>query len=151
MWKIFSKPRELGYTLVIVFSCTDIAYAQSANVTNNNQTFGFNLPSPVTPHGFDEVRAADGTTCRSSVSGSGPYLDLGGLNSQDNAGYEGGATVYGRLVIPLGEKPGRIDCRSLYQLEIDRLQHELRLARSGINAGNRANFSEGFNNNSPQK
>ena len=151
MWTFLSKPRELGFALITVFAITDTAYSQTANVTNNNQTFGFNLPNPVVPHGFDEVRAADGTTCRSSIAGSGPYMDLGGLNTQDGVGYEGGATVYGRIVIPLGKKPGRIDCRSLYQLEIDRLQHELHLARSGLRGGSQANFSDGFNNNTPQQ
>jgi len=128
------------------------SYAQQTNV-NNNQNYGFHLPTPVTPYGFDEVRASDGTTCRSSLASSGPYVDVGGLTGQDHSGNSNGATVYGRIVIPLGKKPDRLNCRSLYQLEIDRLEHELRLARSGVGsgqAGSEGSWSkEGWNNNAP--
>ena len=128
------------------------AMAQQFTNNNNNQNFGFNLPSAPLPSGFDEVRASDGTTCRSSMSGNGAYLDIGGIGGQSNqSGKFDSATVYGRVVIPLGEKPGRIDCRSLYQLEIERLKHELRLVRSGGGsgqpAGNASWQKEGWNNN----
>ena len=107
-----------------------VAQAQSIN-NHNTQNYGFNLPTPPMPNGFDEVRTSDGTTCRSSISSSGAYLDIGGIGSNDTNARYGDATVYGRVIIPLGKRPGRIDCRTLYQLEIDRLKHELHLARSG--------------------
>jgi hypothetical protein len=99
-------------------------------VVNQNQT-GVNLPGVVVPNGFDEVRAADGTTCRSAVSGSGAYLDSGvigsGLNGENNS-----ISAYGRLVVPLGAQMRRLDCRQLYQLELERLQLEVQMLKRGL-------------------
>ena len=110
----------------------------------NNQSvqYGLNLPQVPVPSGSDEVRAADGTTCKSSISGNGPTMDFGVLGNQDLYGQIGSGTVYGRVVVPLGERPKRIDCSKLYQLEIERLQHELQLVRMGAN-GKGAGVTEG--------
>ena len=43
------------------------------------------------------------------------------------------ASVYGRVIVPLGRKPPRINCRSLYALELQRLRHELEMAKMGAN------------------
>ena len=96
---------------------------------NQNQT-GFTLPGVTLPQGQDEVRAADGTTCRSSVSGSGSYFDLGVI--QGASRYSGDLATYGRVVIPIGRQPKRIDCRRLYDLEVERLQMELKLLKMGL-------------------
>lgn len=152
-----------GHTATIVISCflalylvPNIAFAQAATV-NNNQNFGFNLPTPPVSGGFDEVKAADGTTCRSSISGNGPYLDFGGISSPPTQTSNSDLLAYGRIIIPLGKKPGRIDCTSLYQLEIDRLKHELKLAKSGFGSGDietdeNADWqNSGWNNNGEEK
>jgi hypothetical protein len=137
--------------IAAIFSC--IANPVFADQLNSNRNYGFSLPNAPMPNGFDEVRAADGTTCRSSMSGNGAYLDVGGIGGQsDGSSNFDSGTVYGRLVIPLGQKPGRVDCRSLYQLEIERLKNELRLAKSGLGAGGAQGGSgnwqkEGWNNN----
>ncbi|GLS29846.1 hypothetical protein [Neomesorhizobium albiziae] len=98
-----------------------------------NQT-GFTLPGVTLPQGQDEVRAADGTTCRSAVAGSGAYLDVGVI--QGNGPTYGSSvsdlSTYGRIVIPLGRQPKRLDCARLYQLEVERLQMELRLLKMGL-------------------
>lgn len=92
---------------------------------------GFSLPGVTLPQGSDEVRAADGTTCRSAVSGAGAYLDIGVIgNPNSSSGKE--AAAYGRVVIPLGKKPGRLDCGRLYDLEIERLRMELRMMQMGL-------------------
>ncbi|MBO6815581.1 MAG: hypothetical protein JJ891_12020 [Rhizobiaceae bacterium] len=154
MWTILRNKAQLTITFCAISLAAESALAQQATV-NNNQNFGFNLPTPVMPHGFDEVRASDGTTCRSSVASSGPYLDVGGLSGQDYKGDSSGATVYGRIVVPLGKKPQRLNCASLYQLEIERLRHELRLARSGLGmTGAHVNgqwAKTGWNNNAPRQ
>lgn len=108
------------------------ALAEPVYNLNQSQT-GFTLPGVSLPQGQDEVRAADGTTCRSSVSGSGAYLDVGvirGNNSSDND-----LATYGRVVIPIGRNPKRIDCSKLYQLEVERLQMELKLLKMGLAEG----------------
>ncbi len=93
------------------------------------------LPQMSTPYGQDEVRTASGVACRSSVASSGPYVDMGVIGSEDVYDRDGTA-VYGRVVIPLGRQPRRVDCTSLYQLEIERLRMELELMRMGLSVGN---------------
>jgi hypothetical protein len=93
------------------------------------QNAGFSLPGVTMPSGTDEVRAADGTSCRSAVGGNGAYLDVGVIGKQstsnDNA-------YYGRVVVPLGRAPKRLNCTALYELEIERLKLELELAKAGM-------------------
>lgn len=103
----------------------------------NNQTYssGLYLPQVPQPNGQDEIRAADGTTCRSSMASNNAYLDMGGIGGQGQDGSFESGTVYGRLIVPLGGVPDRLDCSALYNLEIERLKNELALARSGATAG----------------
>jgi hypothetical protein len=110
--------------------------------SNQSVQYGLNLPQVPTPNGADEIRAADGTTCRSHIAGNGPTLDVGMLGNQDVSGAYSSGTVYGRVVISLGDRPKRIDCSSLYQLGIERLQHELRLVQMGVGSKGAA-LSEG--------
>jgi hypothetical protein len=116
---------------------------------------------PSTPQnsiGGDSVRARDGTTCTQG-SHVGPTLDFGVTGTQNinntnssepniiNNYYNGTQQnssntdtgsdigVYARVVIPLGNDPERIDCTSLYSLEIERLKIELEnLKKSGSSA-----------------
>lgn len=103
-----------------------------SSIYNQNS---FSLPNIETPYGQDEVRSASGVSCRSSVASSGPYVDMGVIGSEDVYRREGTA-VYGRVVIPLGQRPRRVDCTSLYELEIERLRMELELMRMGLAVGN---------------
>jgi len=105
------------------------AGAEDLYYLNQNQT-GFNLPGVTLPQGQDEVRAADGTTCRSSVSGSGAYLDFGVMKGS-GSDYNDVAT-YGRVVVPLGRQAKRVDCTRLYDLEVERLKMELKLLKMGL-------------------
>lgn len=108
------------------------AAAQEQVYNLNQNENGFNLPGVTLPQGQDEVHAADGTTCRSAVSGSGAYVDLGVIrgNSQSN----NDVATYGRVVIPIGRTPKRLDCSRLYELEVERLQMELKLLKMGLGA-----------------
>lgn len=92
---------------------------------------GVILPNTTPNYGQDEVQAAGGVACRSSVGGGGAYLDAGVIGSQDPYGNNTTA-AYGRIVVPLGRRPRRIDCTSLYELEITRLRMELDMARMSM-------------------
>ncbi|MFK5979014.1 MAG: hypothetical protein QM488_09035 [Rhizobiaceae bacterium] len=130
MWEIFRTTIAVaGIAIVSSFATGGTAHAQSTIINQNLS--GFSLPGVQLPQGHDEVRAADGTTCRSAVSGSGAYLDVGIIGSPDQA-QAGNLSHYGRIVIPLGRKPKRLDCTRLYNLEIQRLQIELRLMQMGL-------------------
>ena len=101
------------------------------------------MPGVQLPHGHDEVRAADGTTCRTAVSGSGAYLDVGVIGNPGQTTTSLGTVTetdsslaaYGRMVIPLGRKTPRIDCSRLYDLEVQRLAMELKLMQMGLTRG----------------
>ncbi len=103
----------------------------------NNQTYsyGLQLPQVPQPNGQDEIRAGDGTTCRSSMASNNAYLDVGGIGGQGADGSFDSGTLYGRLIVPLGTIPNRLDCSSLYNLEIERLRNELELVKSGLGQG----------------
>lgn len=100
-------------------------------------SYGLNLPQVPLPTGSDEIRAADGTTCKSNTASNGTYLDAGAIGSQDIGGNFNQGSVYARVIVPLGDQPKRIDCTSLYQLEIERLKGELQLVKMGAGGGSR--------------
>lgn len=101
----------------------------------NQNISGFNLPGVQLPQGHDEVRAADGTTCRSAVSGNGAYVDVGLIGNPEQSQTAGSMSAYGRLVIPLGSGVKRLDCSKLYELEVQRLEMELKLMQMGLTRG----------------
>ncbi|TIT35813.1 MAG: hypothetical protein E5W65_11675 [Mesorhizobium sp.] len=131
MRKVFWAPQVLTLALAVAVTSTAPTRAQEQIYNLNQNENGFNLPGVTLPQGQDEVHAADGTTCRSAVSGSGAYVDLGVIrgNSQTN----NGVATYGRVVIPIGRTPKRLDCSRLYELEVQRLQMELKLLKMGVN------------------
>ncbi len=131
MWKIFrNEVAAIGLAGIMLALATGTASAQT--ITQNLS--GFNLPGVQLPTGHDEVRAADGTTCRSAVSGSGAYLDVGIIGNPDQS-TASDISHYGRIVIPLGRQSKRLDCSRLYDLEVQRLQMELRLMQMGLGRG----------------
>ncbi|WP_053086115.1 hypothetical protein [Nitratireductor soli] len=132
MWTIYRPAPLITMTGVVAWLlCSGAQASDRGSFVNQNQT-GITLPGVVSPNGFDEVRASDGTSCRSAMSGSGAYMDSGviggGLNGNTST-----LSAYGRLVVPLGERPRRLDCDRLYQLELRRLQLEVDLLERGLN------------------
>lgn len=96
-------------------------------------------PPPSGPGGEDSIETAGGTRCRQSMNSNGAYLDVGATGSAGSPidparqfvseGRDREASAYVRLTVPLGRRPGRIDCRQVYNLEIQRLQREIELLR----------------------
>lgn len=114
------------------------ATAEAGDFFTRSENYGVNLPQTVLPNGADEVRTADGTSCRSAVGGDGAYADFGVIGAPENNNTSldsssGSVAVYGRVVVPLGGRSERLDCTKLYELEIQRLKMELQLARMGAN------------------
>jgi hypothetical protein len=117
------------------------AFAGEVYNLSQNQT-GFTLPGVTLPQGQDEVRAADGTTCRSAVSGSGAYVDVGVIRGNSSSFDASDFATYGRVVIPIGRQRSRINCTRLYELEVERLQMELKLLKMGIGADTTASVEK---------
>ena len=135
MRKISRHPRRLvGFCAALIAAAPLYASADEANFYQSNTQYGVALPNTSLPTGSDEVRAADGTSCRSAVGGDGAYMDTGVIGSpgQDSSDFSG--AVYTRLVVPLGGRQKRLNCESLYELEIQRLRMELDLARMGLSS-----------------
>ncbi|TPL04224.1 MULTISPECIES: hypothetical protein [unclassified Mesorhizobium] len=132
MRKVLRASQVLTLSLLSVLAVISRGLAEDILNLNQNQT-GFSLPGVSLPQGQDEVHASDGTTCRSAVSGSGAYLDLGVIRG-NNSGNQTNSDIatYGRVVIPIGRTPKRVDCSRLYELEVERLQLELKLLKMGL-------------------
>lgn len=86
------------------------------------------------------IETASGARCRQSINSNGTYLDVGvtartSSNTDRNTSFfpsnSGGneALGYARITMPLGRKPGRIDCTRLYELEIARMKREIELLK----------------------
>lgn len=112
---------------------------------------GFYLPSGVASYGQDEFRAADGTTCRSTMDGT-KRIELGAFGSGNrvdsnpyalpgysygNQGNGGNAGVYGRFSMSLDASPERMNCNALYKLEIERRTLELEMMKRSLVAADR--------------
>jgi hypothetical protein len=131
MRKVY-RSKALAALLTGVLGClSQGASAQETNISNQN-TNAFQLPGVTLPSGHDEVRASDGTTCRSAVSSGGAYVDIGVIG---NPAGDGTRSAYGRIVVPLGRRGKRLDCAKLYALEVERLRTELRLLKMGVGGG----------------
>jgi hypothetical protein len=133
MWEISGNTRWILITAtagLALFSAP--AFAVDTTVYQNNSQYGMTLPNVSLPSGSDEIRAGDGTSCRSAVGGDGAYIDTGIIGSPGGNGLEQSGSFYSRVVIPLGEKPRRLNCSTLYELEVQRLRMELQLARMGL-------------------
>ncbi|CDX24113.1 conserved exported hypothetical protein [Mesorhizobium sp. ORS 3324] len=132
MRKVLRASQVLTLSLLTALAIARQGLAEDILNLNQNQT-GFSLPGVSLPQGQDEVHASDGTTCRSAVSGSGAYLDLGVIRGNNTSSQSNSdIATYGRVVIPIGRTPKRLDCSRLYELEVERLQMELRLLKMGL-------------------
>lgn len=76
--------------------------------------------------------------CSQSINSNGGYVDFGvaggNLNNYVDPTNPGGQSAigYARIILPLGVAPKRLDCSSLYELEIQRLKAEINLLKIGV-------------------
>ncbi|MGR5241700.1 hypothetical protein ACPV36_12455 [Photobacterium damselae] len=95
------------------------------------------MPSaPQAPNAFDEIRTADGTTCRSSIGGK-LQIYGGALTSKQQGDYFHGANnvdeVGGYIGFSYSLGGGkRVDCSRLSQIETERAELELKKLKAEI-------------------
>ena len=82
------------------------------------------IPQPVLPNGSDQFRASDGTQCNTSLSPTG-YVE-GGVFYNDSREDTGG---YVRVLIPFGGASERIDCKRLFDFEMNEREQQKKLER----------------------
>ena len=136
-----------GLLITIAAFCATSALADSSSLN-------LQLPSAGGSYGQDSIRAGD-LDCKNSIGGS-TNLEFGVTGIIDNyqSPFGGGGSVsssrdigvYARIVIPLDGPKERINCNSLYELELRkkrlevlRLQEELDALRK-LNAGGATAF-----------
>ena len=101
-----------------------------------NSSLNLQLPNSGSTYGQDSIKSPDGMDCKNSIGG-GTNLEFGVTGIIDN--YEspfdqndtsiGSSTkdvgVYARITIPLDAPKERINCNTLYQLELKRKRLEI--------------------------
>lgn len=137
------------FYLMAVLICS-LIWTSSAMAENS----GLNLQLPSSPsvYGQDSIRAGE-LDCKNAIGGS-TQLEFGVTGIIDNYESPFGRSdpnmqssrdigVYARIVIPLDGPKERINCNSLYQLELRkkrlevlRLQEEIQQLRALNNSGN---------------
>ena len=133
---------------ILPFVCVS-AYGQ-------NNSLNLQLPSGPTSYQSDKFRAGD-LDCSNAIGG-GTNLEFGVTGIINNAedpfsGYDPVSQqrkdigVYARIVIPLDGPKERINCNTLYKLELEKKQLEvLKLRREVENLRRMAQNDEGFEN-----
>ena len=135
---------------VLLLIAAQLAFATTAQA--DSSALNLALPTSPSTYGQDSIRACD-LDCKNSIGGS-TQLEFGVTGIVDNYespfGNSSGTSskdvgVYARIVIPLNGPKERINCNSLYELELRKkrievlkLQEELEALRrlnSGANNG----------------
>jgi len=111
--------------LALLILLPSVALAESSSLN-------LQMPSPGSSYGQDSFRAGE-LDCKNSVGGS-TNLEFGITGIIDNyespfSGSSGSSTkdigVYGRIIIPLDGPKERVNCNTLYQLELKKKRLEI--------------------------
>lgn len=132
---------------VLLFFCTQ-AIADSSSLS-------LSLPSSGGSHGTDSIKAGD-LDCKNSIGGSTNFefgftgvinnavtifgdVDLSNPQTKDLG-------LYARIIIPLDGPSERINCNTLYQLELQRRRLEVEKLRAEIEMLKSLQNGDGFDN-----
>lgn len=117
----------------------------------DNTGIGLSLPSTPGTYGQDSIRAGD-LDCKNAIGGAtqlefgltgiidnyqSPFGGNNGFDSSRDVG------VYARIVIPLDKPKERINCNSLYELELRKKRLEVLKLQQELEALKRLNESGG--------
>ena len=122
----------------------------------DSSSIGLQLPSAGSTYGQDSIRAGD-LDCKNAIGGStqlefgvtgiidnyeSPFGSSNGMPSEKNVG------VFARIVIPLDGPKERINCNSLYELELRKKRIEVLKLQEELEALKRLNQTgeSGFEN-----
>jgi len=122
-----------GWYLLIIFG--------SAKALADSSSLNLALPSMGNTYGTDSIRSGD-LDCKNSIGGATNF-ELGVTSIIDNAVSPFSSDdpanpmtkdvgVYARIVIPLDAPKERINCNTLYQLELQRRRIEVQKLRQEL-------------------
>lgn len=127
----------------------------AATAYADNSSLNLQLPSSNATYGQDSFRAGD-LDCKNAIGGS-TNVEFGVTGIIDNATGPFGSEdplnpeskdigVYARIIIPLDGPDERINCNTLYQLELRKKRIEILKLQEELNALRELNQSNGFEN-----
>ena len=112
------------------------------------------LPSAPQPYGQDSIRAGD-LDCKNAIGGSTTFeMGLTGIVDNYQSPFGGGNSnqsekdvgVYARIVIPLDKPKERINCNTLYELELRKKRIEILKLQEELKALQNLNQNSSFEN-----
>ena len=139
--------RKLWFSIFCLFSIAAYADSNSLNLQ---------LPSAGTTYGQDSIRTSDGLDCKNAIGGATNFeigmtgivdnyqSPFGGSNPNQETTKDVG--VYARIIIPLDAPKERINCNSLYQLELRKKRLEVLKLQEEIEALRKLKDGQGFEN-----
>ena len=119
----------------------------SSGVIADSSSLNLNLPSSPSTFQSDRIRAGD-LDCSNAI-GSSTNLEFGVFGvinqAEENTILEQGEKrdvgVYARITIPIGAPKERINCNTLYKLELQKKRMEIqKMEQELINLRNQLNF-----------
>jgi len=127
----------------------------SSQVIADSSSMSFSIPSMSSVSGSDSIRAGD-LDCKNAIGGSTNF-EIGMTGVINNAvvpiiGKEGNDPqtkdigLYARLIIPLDAPNERINCNTLYQLELQRRRLEVERLKQEIEYLRQLQNNGAFNN-----
>jgi len=127
----------------------------SSQVIADSNSMSFSIPSISSVSGSDSIRAGD-LDCKNAIGGSTNF-EIGMTGVINNAvvpiiGKEGNDPhtkdiwLYARLIIPLDAPSERINCNTLYQLELQRRRLEVERLKQEIEYLKQLQNDGAFNN-----
>lgn len=132
------------YIAIIIMFLPSLAFADNTGI-------GLTLPGASATYGQDSIRAGD-LDCKNSIGGAtnlefgvtgiidnynSPFGSNNGIESSRDVG------VYARITIPLDKPKERINCNSLYELELRKKRLEVLKLQQELEALKRLNASGG--------
>jgi len=132
------------YIAIIIMFLPSLAFADNTGI-------GLTSPGGSASYGQDSIRAGD-LDCKNSIGGAtnlefgvtgiidnyqSPFGSNNGLESSRDIG------VYARITIPLDKPKERINCNSLYELELRKKRLEVLKLQEELEALKRLNASGG--------
>jgi hypothetical protein len=135
--------RKLWIVLIATLTTSTSAFAE-------NSSLSLALPSTPGTYGQDSIRAGD-LDCKNAIGGA-TQLEFGVTGIIDNADTPFSNSygqqskdigVFARIVIPLDKPKERINCNSLYELELRKKRIEVLKLQEELEALRRLNNSQG--------
>lgn len=136
------------WLIMIGLVLTTTAYADSTN-----SSIGLQLPNAGSTYGQDSIRTQEGLDCKNAIGGATQFefgvtgvidnydspfgKNNNGMPSEKDVG------VYARIVIPLDKPKQRINCNTLYELELRKKRIEVLKLQEELEALKKLNQQNG--------